>query len=305
MNSIDQVQLNFNPASLITLNIVLALVMFGIALDLRLSAFQAVIKKPRAPIIGLLAQFVLLPAFTYLLVRLIEPHPSVALGMMLVAACPGGNLSNFFTHFSRGNTALSVSMTAVSSALAVFLTPLNLALWSSLYEPTASLLREVDLDGMDMFINVLLILGLPLVLGLIVSHRFSSLAILLKKPFRYISLTCFVLFVLAALAANWDNFLAHIHLVAGIVFVHNLVALLCGYGLAFLTRLPAFDRRAITVEVGIQNSGLGLTLIFNFFGGMGGMALIAAWWGIWHIISGLTLSTIWSRQALPEHEEHF
>ncbi|MBE7438879.1 MAG: bile acid:sodium symporter family protein [Spirochaetales bacterium] len=305
MTAIDQIQLNFNPASLITLNIVLALVMFGIALDLRLSAFQAVLRSPRAPVIGLFAQFVLLPAFTYLVVRLIEPHPSVALGMMLVAACPGGNLSNFFTHLSGGNTALSVSMTAVSSALAVFFTPFNLAFFSSMYEPTASILREVNLDSLDMFINVLLILGLPLVLGLLVSHRLPKIALVLKKPFRYISLTFFVLFVLAALAANWDNFLSHIHLVAGLVFLHNLVALLSGYGLAFLTKLPAYDRRAITVEVGIQNSGLGLTLIFNFFGGMGGMALIAAWWGIWHIISGLFLSAIWSRTPLPETKEHF
>ncbi|MCB1174718.1 MAG: bile acid:sodium symporter family protein [Leptospiraceae bacterium] len=300
MESIDQIALNFNPASLVLLNVVLGLVMFGVALDLRWSAFESILKNPRGPIIGLAAQFLILPAVTFLLVEVWEVWPSIALGMMLVAACPGGNISNIMTYLAGGNTAMSVSMTAVSTAVAVFMTPFNITFWASLYAPTASLLRDIALSPWMLFGNVLLVLGLPLVLGMSIAHRFPALAWRLKTPFKYISVTFFILFVLGALSANWQTFLSHVSLVAGLVFVHNLLALLSGYSAGKLLGLPDKDRRAVTIETGIQNSGLGLTLIFTFFIDpqtglpLGGMALIAAWWGVWHIISGLSLAFAWN-----------
>ena len=306
--AIDSISLNFNPASLRLLEGILALVMFGVALDLRLSAFKRVLQAPWAPLIGLVAQFLVLPAATFGLTMLLrgEPfhlHPSIALGMILVAACPGGTISNFITHLAKGNTAVSVSMTAISTALAVIFTPLNISFWGKLNPDTSVILTRVALDPVDLFITVFLILGLPLALGLLISHKAPGAAYRLKKPFRYFSIGFFLIFVLAALAANFDNFLNYVGLVAFVVFLHNATALGLGYSLAFVARLPEFDRRAVAIEVGIQNSGLGLTLIFSFFGGLGGMALIAAWWGIWHIISGLSLALIWGRRALPEQLE--
>ena len=106
MNEIDLVRLNFNPGSLWALNAVIGLVMFGVALDLKLADFKAVLTMPRPVIIGMVGQFILLPAFTFLLIMVIKPSPSIALGMMLVAACPGGNISNFLTHYAKGNTCL-------------------------------------------------------------------------------------------------------------------------------------------------------------------------------------------------------
>ncbi len=274
--------------------------MLGVALDLKLADFKRILESPKAPAIGLAAQFILLPAFTFLLTLLLRPYPSVALGMILVAACPGGNLSNIMTYLARGNAALSVSMTAVSTAAAVFMTPLNLSLWGALNPATAPILRRVSLDPVDVFVTIFMILGLPLLLGMTLSRLFPALAGRVRKPFRVISFLIFIAFVGAALGANWQIFLRVIGLVVFAVLVHNALALSLGYTCGRLLGLPPRDVRAVSIEVGIQNSALGLVLIFNFFQGLGGMAIIAAWWGIWHIIAGLTVSLYWSRRPLPD-----
>lgn len=303
MVPIDQIQLNFNPASLMLLNVILGLVMFGVALDMKLGDFKHVLVTPKPVLIGLVAQFVFLPAFTYLLTILIKPAPSIALGMIMVAACPGGNISNFITHYSRGNTALSVSMTAISTAVAIFMTPFNLAFWASMNPDTNALLTKIEVDPWEMLVSVFLLLGIPLIIGLFISHKVPKLAKVLKKPMRYFSLIFFGVFVLGALAANWQHFLDYVGGIVFLVFLHNGSALAIAYFAAYVLGLREADRRAVSIEVGIQNSGLGLTLIFTFFHGLGGMALIAAWWGIWHIISGMTLGTIWSRKPpIPRTE---
>jgi BASS family bile acid:Na+ symporter len=172
MNEIDLVRLNFNPGSLWALNAIIGLVMFGVALDLKLADFKAVLTMPRPVLIGMAGQFVLLPAFTFLLVLAIKPAPSIALGMMLVAACPGGNISNFLTHYAKGNTALSITMTALSTAVAIVMTPLNLSLWGGLNPETAKILKVVALDPLDMLLAVFLLLGLPMIVGMWAGHRF-------------------------------------------------------------------------------------------------------------------------------------
>ncbi|MDZ7268904.1 MAG: bile acid:sodium symporter family protein [candidate division KSB1 bacterium] len=292
--ALDAIPLNFNPATLTLLNVILGVVMFGIALDLQLGDFKLVLQFPRSILIGMLGQFILLPALSFVLVCLLAPAASMALGMLLVAACPGGNLSNFLTYFARGNTPLSVCMTACSTAAALVLTPLNFTFWGSLYPPAHALLRKIALDPVDLMTAVLLLLGLPLALGLLLAYRRPRLATALKRPMKILSLLFFGGFVLAALLANWDNFVNHVGRVAFAVMVQNGLALAGGYAVARAARLPEPDCRAIAIEIGIQNSGLGLLLIFNFFGGLGGMALVAAWWGIWHIISGTTLAWLWS-----------
>jgi len=296
MQGIDLVRLNFNPQSLWALNAIIGLVMFGVALELRPRDFKGVLVTPRPVLIGLAAQFVLLPAFTYLLVLAIRPAPSVALGMMLVAACPGGNVSNFLTHHARGNTALSVTMTAVSTAVAIVMTPLNLALWAGLYEPTAAILKAVALDPLDMLLAVALLLGLPMAAGMLIGHRFPRLVARVQRPVRAASLVIFGLFVVGALAANWRHFVDWVGVVVIAVFLHNALAIASGWGAARAAGLSERDRRAVAIEVGIQNSALGLILIFNFFGGLGGMAIVTAWWGIWHLVSGLTVASWWSRR---------
>lgn len=299
MTDIDLVRLNFNPQTLLLLNVVLGLVMFGVSLELKPADFKQAFRTPRALVIGLLAHHAVFPAFTFLLVLLLQPRPSIALGMILVSSCPAGNISNFLTHFARGNTALSVSISTLSTLAAIVMTPLNIAFWGGLHEPARSILRQVAVSPVEMFVHVLLLLGLPLAAGLMVSRRWPRFTERARKPMKVFSLGFFLLFVLAALGANWTYFLQYVGLVVGVVFVHNALALLTGYGLALAGRLPERDRRAVSIECGIQNSGLGLILIFNFFDGLGGMAIVAAWWGIWHIVAGLSVATFWSRWPPP------
>ncbi len=300
MNEIDLVRLNFNPQSLWALNAVIGLVMFGVALDLKTSDFKAVLIQPKPVLIGLAGQFILLPAFTFLLVLAIRPAPSIALGMVLVAACPGGNISNFLTHYAKGNTALSITMTAISTAVAIIMTPLNLSLWGGLHPAASRILKVVALDPLEMLLAVFLLLGLPMVLGMLTSHFWPRAAARAQKPMKLFSIGVFGLFVIGALAANWRYFLDYVGFVVIAVFLHNGLALVTGYFAAKFAGLPERDRRAVSIEVGIQNSALGLILIFNFFDGLGGMAIVTAWWGIWHIISGLTVATYWSRRAPRE-----
>jgi BASS family bile acid:Na+ symporter len=295
---VDQIRLNFNQSGLIALNAVIGLMMYGMALDMRLEDFRRVVRSPKGPAIGLGAQFILLPAFTFLLTLILPVTPSMALGMMLVAACPGGNLSNVMTYLARGNPALSVSMTAVSTAAAVVMTPLNLAFWGSLNPATHTILRKVALNPMDVFQTIVLILGIPLLLGIATSRAYPRLADRIRKPFKTVSVVIFCLFVAVTLGANWQNFLSAIGLVAFGGFVHNALALTIGYTSARACGLVERDRRAVAIEVGIKNSALALVLIFQFFGGLGGMAIIAGWWGIWHIISGLSLAFFWSRRPI-------
>ena len=297
MEAIDAVRLNFNPGSLWALNAIIGLVMFGVALELKPRDFKAVLATPWPMLIGLGAQFIVLPAVTWVLVQVIRPAPSIALGMILVAACPGGNVSNFLTHYARGNTALSVSMTAISTAVAIVMTPLNLALYGGLYPPAAAILKAVALDPLDMLLAVALLLGLPMVAGMGVAKRWPAFVARAHKPVKAASLVIFGLFVVGALIANWRYFLDYVGVVVFAVFLHNGLALASGYVAAFAARLPERDRRAVSIEVGIQNSALGLILVFNFFGGLGGMAIVTAWWGVWHLISGLTVATWWSRRA--------
>jgi len=293
---IDEVQLNFNPTTLLIMNIVIGFIMFGVALDLKPDDFKRTLKSPKPFIIGLTAQFLVMPALTYLLVLAIQPRPSIALGMFLVAACPGGNLSNFLTHLAKGNTPLSISMSATSTAVSIIMTPINTMFWGSLYEPTNEILRSFKISPFDLVQTIIILLGIPLVVGMLVNHKFPEQSKKWSVWMRRFSITFFIIFVLAALAANFQHFIDFVGMVVIAVFLHNLIAILSGYFSATLTRLPEVDRRAIAIEVGIQNSGLGLILIFNFFNGLGGMAIVAAWWSIWHVISGMSLAFFWSKR---------
>lgn len=292
---IDEAVLDFSAGSLTLLNAILAVVMFSIAIDLRPRDFRALVRAPRPLAAGLFAQFVVLPAVTFLLVLAVQPQASVALGLMLVAACPGGNISNFITHRAGGNAALSVSMTGVATVGAIVLTPLNIAFWGSLYAPSAEILRATAIDPVRIAVTVGLMLVLPLVLGVTLNARRPDVTARLRGPLQGLSMAIFVGFVVVALAANWAQFLAYAGGIAGLVVVHNALALGAGYVVARAAGLSAYDRRSVTIETGIQNSGLGLVLIFGFFGGLGGMAVVAAFWGIWHAVSGLALAAVLSR----------
>ncbi len=292
--SIDALRLNLGSGGLMIMNVSLAVIMFGVALELSFQDFKSVAKNPRSTIIGSLSQFILLPLLTYLIVITLKPAPSVALGMMMVAACPGGNISNFFSLLAKGNIALSVSMTAVATLLSIVMTPLNFAFWASLYEPTSAILQEISIDIWEVIKVIALILGIPLIFGMLLNHFKPKISEIISPWIKGFGVLFFGGFVVVAFMMNFDNFINYVEYVFILVLIHNAIALISGYSIASLFRLPYEDRKSISIETGIQNSGLGLLLIFNFFDGLGGMALITAWWSIWHIIAGFGMAWYWS-----------
>ena len=305
MQIIDSIQVSLNAGGMNTINIILAFVMYGVALGIKPRIFVEVFKKPKSVLLGMLCQLVLLPAFTCGLAILLTGwiSPMMGLGMILVAACPGGNISNFMSSLGKANIELSVSLTAISTALAVFLTPFNFWLWGSLYLHSAAVVAEIPtlvIPLMDVFKTIFILLGIPLLLGIATSQWLPKVADALKKPLQWLSIVIFLAMVVLSFSSNIDAFLKSVKYIFIVVLIHNLLALSIGFGVGTVAKLPFRDRRTLTIETGIQNSGLGLVLllgtsIFANFPPHGGMLVITAWWGIWHIISGLTVATIFNR----------
>ena len=300
MLPVDEIRLNFNPASLAVLNAVLAFLMFGIALDTRAEDFRRLVRMPMAFAVGIVAQFLFLPAITFLLTLIVQPGPSIALGMILVACCPPGNVSNILTHRANGNVALSVSMTAVSNAISIVAMPLNLAFWGSIHPTASGLLRSIALDPMQMLLHILMIIGVPFVLGIACARQFPHWTERFTKPLRILSFLTLIGFIVGAIAGNWRYFLDYVGLVLLVVALHDALAFGLGWTVARAARLSDYDSRAMSIEVGIRNAGLGLGIIFSFFDGLGGMAVVAGVWGFWDIIAGLLLAAWWARRPLQE-----
>lgn len=287
---LEGVKLNWNPDATIALNFAIAFIMFGVALGLTKKNFIDLYKNPRPTFTGIISQFLLLPFFTFILVWLFNPLPGLALGMILVAACPGGNVSNFFSALGKANVALSISLTAAASFLAVIFTPLNFEFWGGMLENTSPMLKKVNISFLEMVRLVFFTIALPLVIGLLFRARLPDITTKIDKPVRLVSFIILVAIIALAFASNYELFLQYYHYVIVLVLLHNALALAIGYYFSRIMNINQQDTRSITIETGIQNSGLGLLIIFTVFNGNGGMALIAAWWGIWHIISGFAIS---------------
>ncbi len=294
----DIIPLHFDPAQLRSLNILLAFLMFGVSLSLRPAAFREVARAPRLPLIGLVAQYVLVPALTCLGAWLFHVDPPLALGMALVAACPGGSFSNVLTWLARGNVALAVSLTAVSSLMAPLVMPLNFALYAWLNPYTRPLLREITIPAGGIVTLVLFVLAIPLLLGMLTGHRFPAFAARAEKPLRGVATTLFLGFVAVAFVANITLFLERFSDFFWLVIAQNALALGTGYLTGRLAGVGEADRRALTIEVGIHNTGLGLAVLFTFFPDAGAMMLVAAFWGVWHLVSGLGMALWWRRRPI-------
>ncbi len=278
---------------------VLGSMVLCVALNLKWQDFVAVKKAPKAVLVGLFSQFLVLPASTLLLTLLLDLDPGIELGMILVAACPGGAISNFVTQLSRGNTALSISMTAVSSVLAVVMLPLNFVFWSGFNPHADELLKAIDVDSSALIFNLLTVLAMPLVLGLVLSHSFSGFARKLHRILNITSIIALLLFIVVAVNKNYAAFTSHFTQLFLIVLIHNAIAFLLGFSAARLGRLNMADTKATTIEVGMQNSSLAIAIVFSQFHGEPGMALISAFWGTWHIVSGLGIAGLF-RQITPK-----
>ncbi|MDP3314225.1 bile acid:sodium symporter family protein [Lutibacter sp.] len=298
--NLDSLKINFNSEGLWVLNITLAIIMFGVALGITLDDFKRLIKNPKILITGIISQFILLPLLTFFFIKIVNPMPSIALGLMMVAACPGGNISNFLSQLAKGNAALSVSLTAFSTLICLVMTPFNLHFWGNLYAPTAQILQTIELNPWELVKLVMLILGVPMILGMLFRSKNPLYAQKLAKILKPISLIIFITFIIIAFSDNFDIFINYIHYVFLFVIAHNILAIALGFYFAKLMKLSYQNQKTLAIETGIQNSGLGLLLIFSFFDGLGGMALLVAFWAIWDIISGLLIAGYWSREKIND-----
>jgi len=288
-------RINFSEDALAALNFALAFIMFGIALNLRKSDFKALFQSQTAAIVGLLSQYLMLPALTVLLIYILKPSPYLSLGMILIAACPGGNVSNFFSHQAKGNVALSVALSMVSTLGAFLFTPLLFGFWGSILPETQVLLKTVDISFLKLVKIILTILVIPVIIGMAFYKKWPLLTEKLRKPISIISFLILIGIILGGLLANTEIFKEYYHRVVYLVFAHNGLALIIAFLLGVVTGIGKASTKTVTIETGIQNSGLGLVLVFNFFDANGAMAIITAWWGIWHIISGFTLSQVFRK----------
>jgi BASS family bile acid:Na+ symporter len=300
MPSLDQVQINTGEGGLIVLKICLAFILFSLAIDIKKEDFKTLYTNPKSVIVGSISQIIVLPLFTYLLILVAKPPASIAMGMMMVAACPCGNMSTYVSYLAKGFIPLSITITAISTLSASFTTPFNFYLYASNYEPTKLMLQEIHISFSYLLTSILLLLVLPLVTGILLKKYFPEFIDKINKPVKTLALVFFIIFLVAAFVANKQVFIDYLPQIFGIVFIQNALAFLIGYLFARIFKLPETHCRSISIETGIHNSGLGLILVMTFFKGNGGMALIAAWWGIWHIIAGVSLAYYWKKTTKQE-----
>jgi len=296
----EPVSIHFSSGSLTALNICLAVIMFGVALDIKVEHFTQLLNQKKAVLTGLFSQIILLPLLTVVLVYLLPVSHGMALGMLLVAACPGGNVSNFYSQMARGHVALSVTLTAFSSLAAFIVTPLIFFLSVSQVPALSGELKSFEIDFVSLVMNMISILLVPLLLGMWISAYYPSFSKKISGPLRILSMLMLTAFIVIAVVNNSEGFEAYLGDVFWIVFLHNGSALFIAYYFSAVLNNGEAVNRTVAIETGIQNSGLALILIFNYFDGNTAMAVIAAWWGVWHLISGFAFSAIMRKRSIAE-----
>lgn len=280
-----------DPVTQLILSLSLAFTMLTVALSLQPQDFRFVRAHPTSIFVGFIAQVVALPAVTLLIIKLLDVSPGLALGMVIVACCPGGAMSNLITKISGGDAAYSVALTMVSSVFSALLLPIAILFWVGLHEPANQLINNINIDRAAFIQNTTTILVIPLAVGLLVSWQKPVLADKLQRRFMPISLLILVALIIAGLHDNFDVVVEHGSRLFPLVILHNALAFLTG---ALIGRLFLPDRkkaRALTIEVGIQNAGLGLIIVMAELGGFGDAALMVGTWGLWHLVAGFGLAT--------------
>ncbi len=267
-------------------NTLLGIVMFGMGLTLKASDFQEVFKHPKDVAVGALCQFTIMPLLAFLLTKIFGLGPELAVGVILVGTCPGGTSSNVMTYLSGGDVALSVSMTAVSTILAPIMTPLLTLLYAG---------QTVDVHVTAMFLSVIRVVLLPIVLGLAVNRFWGQFTERLIKILPLISTTAILMIIASVVSANSARLMTVGVLVVAVVICHNLLGYTAGYCIAKLLRMDTAKCRAISIEVGMQNSGLASGLAAAHFAQYPLAAIPGAVFSVWHNISGAFLAGFYKR----------
>lgn len=286
---VDALRVELSPTFQLIMSISLVVMMFTVALGLKLKDFMDLRKEPWAVGGGVLAQVLGLPLLTLGLIFWLQPAPSVALGMIVVASCPGGNVSNALTLFARGDTAYSVSLTSISAVSAAVVTPISILFWANQYGPTSVLVDTLDVDPSIFLVQTAGLLALPLLAGMLLAHWKPEFASVLRRMLIPVAFTILVGLILVGAFSNRDVLFSTEHSLIPLVMTHNALAFVLGGLAGFAMQLAGAKTRALTFEVGIQNAGLGLLLLLSQFGGVGGAVAVTALWGVWHITAGFIL----------------
>ena len=274
--TLDSLRIVLDPLGQAGVALALMLVMFGVALGLRVQDFRILADKPSLYVGGVVAQIVLLPLVTFGLVILISPPPSIALGMIVVACCPGGSVSNLLTYLSSGDIAVSVALTATSSMLAALLTPASTLFWAQAYAPTAELLLSLDVNPLLFIGQTTLLLALPLAAGMIVAAKAPELAERIRKRTTIAGAAVLGATIIYGIAYFYPILWPAVGLLAGITILHNTAAFATGAVVGMALTKQSSIRRALTFEVGIQHAGLAHIILLAQIKGVGGAAAIAA-----------------------------
>ena len=269
------------------INPLLGVIMFGMGLTLKAEDFRVVFSRPKDVLVGCLAQFTVMPLLAFLLTRFFRLEPALAIGVILVGCCPGGTASNVITYLAKGDLALSVGMTAVSTLLAPILTPLLVWLLAG---------ETVDVDVIGMLLSILWVVILPIVLGLLVKRFWPRTTERASGYLPALSSLAICVIVLIVIAANAHKLLDGGWVVLVVVVLHNVCGLAAGYLIGALLHLSTAKRRAISVEVGMQNSGLASSLATLHFAAYPLATIPGALFSVWHNISGAVVARIYARK---------
>jgi len=290
-------ELSFDDKQMVFLQICLGFLMFGVALDVKKEYFTDLFKRPAEPLSALLFQLLALPLLAVLLINICHPDPSIARGLLLVSVCPGGSVSNYLVHRARGNTALSIFLTVATTAVAMFFIPWSFRFWTRLLPEAQGGGHAFEVPLEQITNNLLWMIGVPLIAGMVIAYYFPAISEKIKKPVGILSLVLFLGMVVGALWGNRNHIPVYVKSVFGYVAILNLVFSLSGFILSKSLRFSKPNTTALTIEAGIHNSGLGLYLVLMFFHKEGGLVLVTAWWGIWHLISGFIVSMLMRSRA--------
>ncbi len=266
----------------------LGIIMFGMGMTMTFSDFKGVLKSPKAVLIGVVAQFVVMPGLAYALCKLLQLPAEIAIGVILVGCCPGGTASNVITYMAKGNVALSVACTSVSTLIAPLLTPAIFYILAS---------QWIEINALSMLSSILQVVLFPIVLGLIVRGLLKDKVepYIILMPF--ISVIGIILIVAAIIGGSRAQILESGLLILAVVILHNGLGYLMGYWAARWFKLPYADSKAVSIEVGMQNSGLGVALAAVHFAASPITAVPSAIFSLWHNISGPALATYWAAKS--------
>ena len=275
-------------------NTLLGIVMFGMGMTLKLSDFKVVFTKPKAVITGILSQFIIMPLLAFLLVKIFNLDPALAVGVILVGSCPGGTSSNVMTYLAKGDVALSVGMTACTTILAPVVTPALVLLLGG---------ETINVSYVSMLMSIVQVVLVPIVLGFVINHFFEKFAQACAKVLPLVSVIAICLIIMAVVAANAAKIMTVGWLIVVVVMLHNLCGYALGYGVGKVLGLSRDQMRTLSIEVGMQNSGLATSLATVHFATMPLAAVPGTVFSVWHNISGAIYANILARAAKEEPAE--